>query len=115
MTFTLQSLIRSASTELGSAACSEGRHQWQSEGGRGCPVDSCEESCGQAVYVCVTCGTYDYGEPGGPGYADCMATRDCEHKDRLAAKEAAVAEIFAGPTPEEWAALDAARAEFYKG
>lgn len=32
-----------------------------------------------------------------------------------AAREAAVAAIFAGPSPEEWRALDAARAEFYKG
>ncbi len=85
MTIALQSLIQQASTELGSEACREGRHQWMSEGGRGCPFDEDNGTCGQAVYVCATCGTYDYGARGGPGYTDCVATRGCDHRDRLAA------------------------------
>lgn len=84
MTFALQALIHSASTELASAACSEGRHQWQSEGGRGCPHDDGDnDHCGQAVYVCSTCGETDYGQRGGPGHADCVATRGCDHRDKL--------------------------------
>lgn len=87
MTTALQALIRDASTQLGSEACRAGRHQWQSEGGRGCPHDHDSGTCGQAVYVCTTCGAYDYGERGGPGHADCLATRGCVHKNRLASGE----------------------------
>jgi hypothetical protein len=81
MTFILQRLIEQAATELGSAACLNGRHQWQSIGGRACPhpEDIGQGFCGQAVYVCQTCGETDYGERGGPGHADCM---DCKHLGR---------------------------------
>jgi hypothetical protein len=39
------------------------------DGGRPCPKGS--KNCSQAVYQCFWCGTYDYGEEGGPGYEDC--------------------------------------------
>lgn len=86
MTFSLQALIKQASTELGSEACREGRHQWVSEGSRGCPHGEGygDEFCGQAVYVCSTCGVYDYGERGGPGHSDCVANSGCDHRDKLA-------------------------------
>lgn len=79
MTFELQALIRQASTELGSDACAAGRHDWKSVGGRRCPHP--EEigeraGCGQAVYECMTCGAFDYGDRGGPGHTDCMSCRD---------------------------------------
>lgn len=70
MTFELQTLINEARTALGSAACQAGRHTWGAEGGRPCPHDL-TDNCSQAVYVCIVCGTTDYGKPGGPGYADC--------------------------------------------
>lgn len=77
MTFDLQSLIRQASTELGSDACRAGKHDWQTMGGRGCPhpENIGEGQCSQTVYVCRTCGDTDYGDKGGPGHDDCMACR----------------------------------------
>lgn len=80
-TLALDALIREASTELGSEACRNGKHDWVSEGGRGCPKDydfGLLSGCSQTVYVCRTCGTYDYGEPGGPGRHDCVTT--CRHR-----------------------------------
>lgn len=80
-TFALDALIREASTELGSEACRNDKHDWVSEGGRACPKDyalGMLDGCSQAVYVCRTCGTYDYGERGGPGHRDCETT--CKHK-----------------------------------
>ena len=73
MTFLLEELIREASTELGAEACRDGKHQWVSIGGRACPHPK-EIGCGrcsQAVYECATCSDTDYGERGGPGWADC--------------------------------------------
>lgn len=77
----LEELIRQASTELGSDACREGKHQWQSVGGRACPHPECigEGFCSQAVYQCSVCGEWDYGARGGPGHDDCL---DCRHKWR---------------------------------
>jgi hypothetical protein len=49
-------------------------HVWESVGGRGCPHRDTERECGnasQTVYQCARCGDYDYGEPGGPAYAEC--------------------------------------------
>ena len=97
MTFALEALVRQASTELGSEACRAGLHQWFSIGGRGCPhpQDIGSHSiggCSQAVYECATCGDTDYGERGGPGWADC---RDgCTHGGRgyFTAKERAAAQ-----------------------
>lgn len=77
MTTLLKTLIREASMELGSDACNVGKHQWEGEGGRGCPKDY-TNLCGQAVYRCKVCGQYDYGEPGGPGHTDCKT--NCHHK-----------------------------------
>ncbi len=54
---------------------SHGARLWQSEGGRRCPLGW--EGCSQAVYVDLKTGAYDYGEPGGPGHADCV--RNCAH------------------------------------
>lgn len=48
---------------------------WQSEGGRACPLGW--DDCSQTVYVDLKTGEYDYGDPGGPGHADCMTT--CRH------------------------------------
>lgn len=48
---------------------------WQMEGGRACPLGW--GGCSQPVYVDVKTGAYDYGEPGGPGHADCV--RNCKH------------------------------------
>lgn len=76
MTFALQSLIKEASMELGSDACQQGKHLWESEGGRPCPLDLTDH-CSQAVYRCVVCGSYDYGTPGGPGAGDCA--KFCKH------------------------------------
>lgn len=77
----LAQLILQASTELGSQACGHGKHQWQSVGGRGCPhpEEIGSGRCSQTVYQCSVCDGWDYGEPGGPGHADCM---DCMHKWR---------------------------------
>lgn len=79
MTFALQALIQRASTQLGSDACANGRHQWQSIGGRACPhpEDIGDGFCSQAVYVCTTCSATDYGDRGGPGHDDCM--NHCAH------------------------------------
>lgn len=76
-TTTLHSLIRHASTELGSTACQAGKHQWASDGGRSCPHDL-TETCSQAVYRCVVCDSHDYGERGGPGHTDCE--RHCRYR-----------------------------------
>ena len=48
---------------------------WQQVGGRACPLGW--SGCSQAVYVDVKTGEYDYGTPGGPGYADCE--QHCKH------------------------------------
>lgn len=77
----LDDLIFDAQTELGSDACRNGKHMWESEGGRGCPHEpNGGGTCSQAVYRCSVCGAYDYGEPGGPGAADCAATARCEFR-----------------------------------
>lgn len=83
MTEALQALIRQAGTELGSDACRAGRHTWVSDGGRACPHDLTDR-CSQAVYTCSVCGDTDYGEPGGPGDADCE--RHCVHRVERAAR-----------------------------
>jgi len=79
----LADLIRDASTQLGSDACRSGKHLWESDGCRGCPHDEDNGHCGQAVYRCAVCGQYDYGEPGGPGAADCAATSGCNFRHLL--------------------------------
>lgn len=49
---------------------------WQSVGGRTCPIGWWD--CSQAVFVDVATGNYDYGEPGGPGHAECL--RSCPNR-----------------------------------
>jgi len=73
---TLSQLVAQARIEH---PCSHG-HDWQSEGGRSCPNDP---DCGgsQTVYRCARCGDHDYGEPGGPGHADCL--NFCRHDGDL--------------------------------
>jgi hypothetical protein len=66
---TLTDLIQSSRIFGAADDCMRGRHTWEAEGGRGCPQE--REGCSQAVYRCTVCGGYDYGEPGGPGAADC--------------------------------------------
>lgn len=77
----LNELIFEASTELGSEACRVGKHLWESHGSRGCPHDDDNGHCGQAVYQCSVCGSYDYGEPGGPGAMDCAESPTCDWRD----------------------------------
>lgn len=70
MKLSLEQLIKEAKT-FGSVACSEGIHQWVTDGGRGCPKYAYGH-CSQAVYMCSVCGEYDYGDKGGPGWNDCF-------------------------------------------
>jgi hypothetical protein len=65
----LDDLITAAVQLAGTDAVSNGARLWQSEGGRACPLGW--GGCSQAVYVDMATGDYDYGEPGGPGHADC--------------------------------------------
>jgi hypothetical protein len=72
MTFELERLILGAQRELVRPACEFDGHDWISEGGRGCPMGA--EGCSQAVYVCRSCGVYDYGSgDDSPGKRDCQA------------------------------------------
>lgn len=48
-----------------------GGRLWRSVGGRACPIGW--EHCSQPVFEDVRTGETDYGEPGGPGHADCVA------------------------------------------
>lgn len=73
----LNELIFEAATELGSAACDAGKHDWVFEGGRHCPKDYTDD-CSQSVYRCKQCGRYDYAGDGGPGDADCADF--CQHR-----------------------------------
>ena len=79
---TLQAVIDEARQLAGDYRCADGKHQWQSIGGRHCPEDL-TEGCSQAVYHCPICDCWDYGEPGGPGAADCeMYCRNGDLRDR---------------------------------
>lgn len=71
----LNDLVTAAIQLAGGDAISHGNRLWQSEGCRGCPIGW--EDCGQAVYVDLASGEHDYGDPGGPGHADCQ--RYCPH------------------------------------
>lgn len=78
MTADLQFLIAKARGLANDHPCASGGHLWEPEGGRGCPHETDDsDGCGgsQAVYRCARCGEWDYGEPGGPGHADCAAGR----------------------------------------
>lgn len=72
MTFELQRLIHEAGRELAKHACEFDGHNWTSEGGRCCPMGA--EGCSQAVYVCLSCGAYDYGTGSdSPGEINCKS------------------------------------------
>lgn len=76
----LQHLIAEARALANDHPCSTSGHVWESDGGRSCPhvTDEDPNGCGasQAVYRCARCGTFDYGERGGPGHADCRAAHN---------------------------------------
>ena len=73
MTGALMGLIAAAEAEAKPRiACEDGEHFWHSEGGRCCPMGA--EGCSQTVYVCRSCGAYDYGSGhDSPGRTDCQA------------------------------------------
>lgn len=66
----LQHLIAKAAALGGGNLCAA-THDWKPEGGRPCPRGG---NCSQTVYRCARCGEYDYGEPCGPGHAECHAS-----------------------------------------
>ena len=69
----LTRLVAQARSLANDGPCAEG-HLWVTDGGRSCPHADTDRDCGgsQAVYVCDRCGAQDYGDPGGPGHADCV-------------------------------------------
>jgi hypothetical protein len=75
-TSTLDALISDARAIAGN---DDGRmHKgrlWKFAGGRSCPIGW--DDCSQAVFRCAKTDDWDYGEPGGPGAADCR--ENCEH------------------------------------
>ena len=75
MALFLNDLINGAIQLAGGNLTSHNARLWQSDGGRSCPLGWSD--CSQAVYVDIKTGEYDYGEPGGPGNADCA--RYCKH------------------------------------
>lgn len=77
----LQFLLAEAAELGGGNLCASGC-DWRSVGGRACPRNLNEENCSQAVFQCSRCGTYDYGEPGGPGEESCFP---CPHRVEAAA------------------------------
>lgn len=70
---TIQQLVTQARLDQ---PCATMGHDWVTDGGRHCPR---AEDCGgsQTVYRCAACGEMDYGEPGGPGYHECMEDGPC--------------------------------------
>lgn len=75
MTPSLNDLITGAVALAGGDRVANAGRLWQSEGGRSCPLGWGD--CSQPVYVDLSSGAYDYGEPGGPGHDDCR--RHCSH------------------------------------
>lgn len=76
----LTELVVEAQAIAGAHPCNVLGHMWQTVGGRACPYSQDEHgTCpdgeterSQPVYRCARCGEHDYGEPGGPGHADCL-------------------------------------------
>lgn len=66
---------------LASGDCRDIGHAWDSDGGRACPKG--RTGCSQTVYVCLRCDETDYGDPGGPGYADCFGSDPCPQGEWL--------------------------------
>jgi len=75
MTPLLNDLITGAIQLAGGAEVAHGARLWHAEGGRECPLGWGD--CYQPVFVDLATGEHDYGEPGGPGHADCL--RNCRH------------------------------------
>lgn len=65
----LRELIAEARGLANDHPCQATGHLWETEGGRCCPKGV--GGCSQAVYRCARCGCYDYGDKGGPAYAEC--------------------------------------------
>lgn len=72
---TLNDLITGAITLAGGDETAHGGRIWHMEGGRSCPIGW--DDCSQPVFVDLASGEHDYGQPGGPGAADCDA--HCPH------------------------------------
>jgi len=70
MTPILNDLITGAITLAGGDTTAHGGRIWRMEGGRSCPIGW--EDCSQPVFVDLASGEHDYGQPGGPGWADCQ-------------------------------------------
>lgn len=62
----------------GEHECAALGHDWEAFGGRRCPRNP-DANCSQIVFRCRSCGTYDYGEPGGPGHNHCVVNGPCHH------------------------------------
>lgn len=57
--------------------CRVGDHDWVQKGGRACPKEL-SVNCSQPAFRCSRCGSWDYGEEGGPGWKYCQD--DCERE-----------------------------------
>lgn len=66
----LLKLVREAEQTAEARTCERDGHMWESDSARLCPRGG--SGCSQSFYVCRRCGEEDYGEPGGPGHADCF-------------------------------------------
>lgn len=73
----LQHLIAEARSLANDHPCVAFGHKWESEGGRACPLGWGD--CSQTVYLCERCGTHDFGEKGGPAFAECNDRGFCKH------------------------------------
>lgn len=78
--FELQHLIAEAQALAGEDICAAG-HAWESEAGRRCPRFEDQINCSQTVYRCARCGSYDYGDIGGPAHRECFD--ECPHEWRF--------------------------------
>lgn len=87
----LKHLIAEAVALAGGNLCASG-HEWESEGGRGCPKYE-NAGCSQTVYVCTRCGEYDYGDKGGPSHHECFAKCHRDFTDEIAEDAEYAAEV----------------------
>jgi hypothetical protein len=71
----LRGLIADARSLANDHPCASTGHLWESDAGRACQRGGWGAS--QAVYRCARCAVFDYGEPGGPGHADCYVRGPC--------------------------------------
>lgn len=73
MTRALEALIAEARGLANDHPCATSGHVWEWSGGRACPNRDDLEwvECSMSVFVCVRCGSVDYGERGGPGDREC--------------------------------------------